>query len=147
MTTADRERLERDHAEQLLSEDRRVAAMAGAVRRRQGLGALAHALKDLRATLVNHFAGEEEPDGFFDVIIDRAPVFIGRVEQLRHEHTTFLRDVDLILDRVRACLVGPVAEIMRDAAALAERIERHEAREGNLLGDAMRTDIGAGDNG
>jgi hypothetical protein len=147
MSTADRERLESHRAEQLVADDRRVAAMARAVRRRQGLGTLAHSLKDLRATLVVHFAGEEAPDGFFDMIIDRAPACIGRVERLRHEHSAFLRDVDLILEQVRACLAGPVADIMKRATTLADRIEQHEASESDLLGDAMRSDVGAGDNG
>ena len=49
------------------------------------------------------------------------------------------------LDEIRACVAGPVAPLRTQASTLADRIERHEARESDLLGDAMSTDVGAGD--
>lgn len=145
MTTADRQRLTSHEAEQMLAADQRIAAMARSLRGVQGLGHLAQSLRHLRFTLEVHFAGEEAPDGFFDMIRDRAAVHVARVEQLRQEHGALLRDVDAIVDQIRACLAGPVAAIMTQASALADRIERHEGRESELLGDAMSTDVGAGD--
>lgn len=147
MSTADRERLTTHQGEQFGAEERRIAEMARSLHRTQGLGELARSLRHLRFTLEVHFASEEVPDGFFDMIRDRAAVYVAQVEQLRQEHVALIRDVDLVLDRVRACLAGPVADIMAHAGTLADRIEQHEAREIALLGEAMSTDYGAGDDG
>jgi uncharacterized protein (UPF0335 family) len=145
MTTADRQRLTSHEAEQMLAADQRIAAMARALRGVQGLGHLAQSLRHFRFTLEVHFASEEAPDGFFDMIRDRAGLYVERVEQLRQEHVALLGDVDAVLDEIRACLAGPVAAIRMRASTLADRIERHEARESDLLGDAMSTDVGAGE--
>jgi hemerythrin HHE cation binding domain-containing protein len=143
MSIADRERLTSQDATRLFEADRRIAELADSLRHTQGLGELARLLRHLRFTLEVHFASEEAPDGFFDMLRDRAAANVAGVEQLRHEHVLFVRDIDLIQDRVRACLAGPVAELMRQAAALADRIEKHETRESDLLGEAMSTDVGA----
>jgi hypothetical protein len=145
MSTADRQRLTTHDAERLLAADSRIEAMAQSLRGVQGLGHLTQALRHLRDILEVHFADEEAPDGFFDMIRDRAGLYVARVEQLRQEHGALMRDVDAILDQVRACVAGPVAAIRTQASTLADRIERHEARESDLLGDAMGTDVGAGD--
>ena len=145
MTIADRRRLTIQEAEALLAADRRIADMAQLLHHAQGLGQLAQSLRTLRFTLEVHFCSEEAPDGFFDMVRERAAAYVSRVEQLRQEHVVLLRETELILDRIRACVAGPVAEIMRQAGALADRIERHEATENDLLGEAMSTDVGAGD--
>ena len=145
MSTADQQRLTTPEAERQLAADRRIAEMAQSLRGVQGLGHLAQSLRHLRFTLEVHFASEEVPDGFFDMIRDRAGLYVARAEELRQEHGALLRDVDGILDQIRACLAGPVAPIMTHASTLADRIERHEASERDLLGDAMSTDVGAAD--
>jgi uncharacterized protein (UPF0335 family) len=145
MSTVDRQRLITHEEEQLLAADRRIAAMAQSLRGVQGLGHLALSLRHLRDILEVHFSNEEAPDGFFDMIRDRAGLYVERVEHLRQEHAALMHDVDAMLDQVRACLSGPVAAIRTQASTLADRIERHEARESELLGDAMSTDAGAGD--
>ena len=119
--------------------------MARSLHRAQGLGQLAQSLRTLRFTLEVHFCSEEAPDGFFDMVRERAAAYVSRVEQLRQEHVALLRETELILDRIRACVAGPVAEIMKQAGTLAYRIERHEASENDLLGEAMSTDVGAGE--
>lgn len=145
MDTADRQRLTTHEAERLLAADRRIADMARSLHRVQGLGQLAQSLRTLRFTLEVHFCSEEAPDGFFDMIRDRATAYVAQVEQLRQEHVALLRETELILDQIRACVAGPVAAIMKQAGTLADRIERHEASENNLLGEAMNTDVGAGE--
>jgi len=145
MSTADRQRLTTHEAERLTAADRRIAAMAQSLRGVQGLGQLAQSVRHLRDILEVHFSNEEAPDGFFDMIRDRAGLYVARVEQLRQEHVALMRDADAMLDQIRACVAGPVADIRTQASTLADRIERHEARESDLLGDAMSTDVGAGD--
>ena len=145
MGTADRQRLTTHEADQLLAADRRIAVVAQSLRGVQGLGHLAQSLRQLRDVLEVHFSNEEAPDGFFDMIRDHSGLYVGRVEQLRKEHVALIRDVDALLDEIRACVAGPVAAIRTHASTLADRIERHESRESDLLGDAMSTDVGAGD--
>lgn len=145
MSTADRQRLTPQEADQLSAADRRIVVVAQSLRGVQGLGHLAQALRQLRDILEVHFSNEEAPDGFFDTIREHAGLYVARVEQLRQEHGALIRDVDAMLDEVRACVAGPVAAIRTHANTLADRIEQHEARESDLLGDAMSTDAGAGD--
>ncbi len=147
MSAADRERLTDHETSGLFADDRHITDIAQCLRRTQGLGDLAQSLRELRATLELRFITEEAPDGFFDMIRDRGAVHLTRVEEFRREHTALIRDTERVLDRVRACVAGPVAEIRTEARILADRIERHEARERDLLGDAMSTDAGAGDEG
>ncbi len=147
MSEADREPRAAGPEERFLEEHRRLEDVLRHVGHAHGLGELARALKDLRALIEPHFGYEEAPGGFFEMVRDRAALHLGRVEQLRQEHVSLLRDVDRIGEQARACLAGPVAEVLKQAADLARRLERHEARERELLIDAMNTDgdSGAGD--
>lgn len=138
MSTKDRS------AEEFLVDERHVKDAVQRVRQADRLRDLVRLLGELGGTLEAHFGREEEPDGFFDLIRDRSAVHIGPVEQLRREHVAFMRDVETLAEKARACLAGPVAEIYRQAADLAARLERHEKRESDLLGEAMNRDPGAG---
>lgn len=147
MSEADRESRVASPEERFLDEHRRLDEVMRHVGHAHGLGELVRSLKDLRALIEPHFVFEEAPGGFFEMVRDRAALHLGRVEQLRQEHAALLRDIDRIGERARACLAGPVAEVLTAAAELARRLERHEAQERELLIDAMNTDgdSGAGD--
>jgi hypothetical protein len=129
----------------LLARHRTIREMTYRVESAPDLHELLLRLADLWAVLVPHFAEEEAPEGFFDVIRDRASRHLGRVAQLGRDHAAFLAEIDRLADRARGCLAGPVAEILRQGQDLARRLREHEAGENDLLIDAMYTDIGEDD--
>jgi len=106
------------------------------------LRGLLQRLHELRLLIAPHFTDEERPDGFFDLIRARSARHLGAVKQLENEHQAFLGAIDGLAEQARACLAGPVAHILKEAAELARRMHEHEAREDALLGDALYIDIG-----
>ena len=86
--------------------------------------------------------GEEAPGGFFDSVRGAAPRFGATIEALREDHRLFLKDVDALATGARACLAGPVAEVLKQAAELGRRLRDHETREGEVLLDALYDDVG-----
>lgn len=102
-------------------------------------------LKALRALLVPHFAEEEAPDGFFDLVRGVTSRHLAKLRQLEEEHVALLDHVDAIADQVRASLAGPVAEVLRETARLVQRVRAHEACESALLVEALYVDVGAQD--
>lgn len=106
---------------------------------------LVQRLLELRTLITPHFTDEEKPDGFFDLIRARSGRHLGTVKELEDEHRTLLGAVDGLAERARACLAGPVAQILKDADDLARRFSEHEARENALLIDALYVDIGEED--
>ena len=103
---------------------------------------LLHRLQELRLLIAPHFTDEERPDGFFDLIRARSSRHLGAVKQLETEHQALLGAIDGLAEQARACLAGPVAHILKEAAELARRMHEHETREDALLGDALYIDIG-----
>ena len=99
-------------------------------------------LHELRLQIAPHFTDEERPDGFFDLIRARSARHLGAVKQLENEHRVLLGAIDGLAEQARACLAGPVAHILKEAAELARLLHEHETREDALLGDALYIDIG-----
>lgn len=102
-------------------------------------------LEELRQLLEEHFAHEEEADGMADLVRVAAPHRMDTVDQLFDEHRRFLADTDVLIERIRACLSGPTQDVYDRAHALAVALHDHEARETELLSDAMYEDEGGGD--
>jgi hypothetical protein len=147
MSESDRDPAGAGPEDRFLEEHRRLEEVLRHVAHAHGLGELALALRDLRTLLEPHFGYEEAPGGFFEMVRERAALHVGRVEQLRQEHASLLREVDRVGEETRACLAGPVAAVLKQATELARRLAKHEARERELLIDAMNTDgdSGSGD--
>jgi iron-sulfur cluster repair protein YtfE (RIC family) len=109
------------------------------------LAALVERLGELRSQLEAHYAVEEGEQGFYEIVVKRAPRHHTKVQRLFDEHRDLLRRVDVIATRTRALLDGPAAEIHRDVVELVKLLEDHEHRENELLGDAMYRDTGFGE--
>lgn len=99
-------------------------------------------LEEFRRLVVPHFAQEVAPGGFFETLRARTARHFGRLAELEREHWELLDTIDGLDREARACLAGPVAAILEKAGALAAKLGEHEARENELLIDAMYTDIG-----
>ena len=99
-------------------------------------------LEELRLSLVAHFAREEAPEGMHEIIADMAPNTVASLQNILGEHQVFLDQLDSVIERGRACLKGPLAEVLHDATALSESLHDHEERETALFTDAVFTDLG-----
>lgn len=106
------------------------------------LPALLAALGELRALLIPHFAGEEADEGIEGLLGRRAPHLLSHLEHVLGEHAEILEDLDRVTACACACLDGPVAEALREAAALAARLHAHEEKETELLVGAVYTGLG-----
>ena len=99
-------------------------------------------LEELRMSLVAHFAREEAPEGLHEIIADMSPNTVASLQNILGEHEHFVVRLDSLIERTRAAVKGPLAEILRDATALSESLHDHEARETELFTDAVFTDLG-----
>ncbi len=131
--------------EQILAEHRRIRDFTHQLENVGELRELLTRLAELRVALVAHFLGEEAAEGLYDMIRSMSPRLLGRVAQLEKEHQTFLADIDALAARARACLAGPVAELLGHAQGLARRLRNHEAAEDEVMLDTLYTDLGQGD--
>ena len=131
--------------DQLLHAHEQIYAAVRQLEHARDLVELLESLQHFRRLIVAHFDDEETPGGFFDVVRTRSSRHLEVLERLGKDHGTFLDDLDGAAARARACLAGPVAEILKQGVQLAWRLRDHEARENRLLIDAMYTDSGEGD--
>lgn len=126
-------------------EHRTLRALLGRLEGTSDLEALLPGLAELRRLLAIHFAREEAPGGLHRVVDASAPHLAASVEGLFEEHRLSLEELDLLIDAVRRCLEGPVAEARRGVAGLCRRLHAHEAAETELLAGAVYEEVGGGD--
>ncbi|NJL29005.1 MAG: hypothetical protein HC897_14510 [Thermoanaerobaculia bacterium] len=101
-------------------------------------------LQTLRVQLEAHFASEEGDDGLEEAISSDAPHLLSSLQHIFDDHRAFLAHLDDLSAKTRACLDGPVAEILAGSVQLAQDLRAHEERETELLNDALYTDFGRG---
>ena len=99
-------------------------------------------LDELRASLVDHFAREEAPDGMHEIVANMSPNIVASLQNVLGEHEDILDRLDRLRRRAVECLEGPVAAVRAGAAELSENLRAHEARETKLFTDAVFTDLG-----
>jgi hypothetical protein len=131
--------------EQIVAEHRRIRDLTRQMDDAGDLRELLTRLAELRSALVGHFLSEEAAEGLYDMIRSMAPRLLGRMAQLEKEHPTFLADIDALAAGARACLAGPVAEVLGEAQALSRRLRNHEAAEDEVMLDTLYNDLGQGD--
>ena len=107
-------------------------------------------LSRLRDQLAMHFA-LEEAFGYFDDAVDVAPRLSARAEDLRQEHEQFFLEMCEIVERAERLLYREAspqktrAEIAQRFSAFYSALNEHEAREQDLILEALDEDIGVGD--
>lgn len=100
-------------------------------------GKAAELLGILRAELPEHFAYEEKPGGFFDMIRDDAPRNLESIGRLVAEHRALETELDAL---------GRLFDEARERLkTLGRHLTAHEEAEGDLLMDAEYLDLGTGD--
>jgi hypothetical protein len=133
---------EREAPSGIAEDHHALKATLGTLQATTDLKPLISLLEDLRGHLEGHFAREEAPSGFHELIGDSAPHLLAYLQRLFEEHREFLEDLEKLTEKTRQCFEGPVHEILCEVSGLAHRLQIHESRESALLGDAMYTDLG-----
>jgi hemerythrin-like domain-containing protein len=145
MTETDDERPMARSTEHLLEEHRQIHAIARQIQDAGDRNTVLPLLPELLARLERHFAGEEAPDGLFDMIRTTAPERQNSVKELEIQHRDLLTALRELIERWQP----EGSEADRETVVLAHRIaddlRNHEATENNLFLDVLNTDIGVGD--
>jgi len=124
---------------------RELREMVAAIEATVELTQLVPLLEELRAELQAHFADEEREDGgLAEAVGASAPRHLRRLDELLGEHARLLEAVDELIARGRTLVNGAVRDLLRDTRAASRQLKRHEARETELLTDAVYADIGGG---
>jgi len=110
----------------------------------------AHRVAALLASLVEHVEAhfrEEEVDGFFDQVTERAPRLSHRVEALRREHESLLAAVRNVHEVATGNNGSPDwwQQLEEAFHQFSTQLMHHESAENELLKAAYEDDIGAGD--
>ena len=107
-----------------------------------------YSLDKLFAELVEriqkHFAHEEQ-GGYYNEVVEQWPRLAVRAEQLQHQHTELLADVESIHREVRKIPDSTIGcrAIQVHFNEFAERCREHEASENRLIQEAYSRDVGA----
>lgn len=128
--------------EQIAAEDRHVRELNHRLRECADVEALLACATELRAMLVDHFAGEEQPGGFYDAECMQSPRHIAQLEVLRREHGAMLQELEALIGHATAVMTQAAA-ILEDAGVIGQRLAAHEAAEDDVLLDTFETDLGA----
>lgn len=127
------------------AQHRELREMLGTIEATSELAQLVPLLETLRDDLQAHFADEERPEGgLAEAVGASAPRHLRRLAELMDEHGRLLETVEELILRGRTLMNGAVRELIHDARAVSEQLRRHEARETELLTDAVYADIGGG---
>lgn len=110
---------------------------------------LADRLGQLRDRLAMHFA-LEEAYGYLDDALQQAPRLSERAAQLRGEHRELYLALWNLAERAEAQAYrelphGSLGSLVREFHWFDTALKTHEARENQLIQDALDSDLGAGD--
>ena len=137
----------RHHSAERIEEDHHaLRGQLDAVAAASGRAALVEALPALPAMLQEHFALEEQFDGFYDDLLTRRPALASALDALRGEHPVILDECESLCRQLKERMhaersVEEIADDMkRDVARLLERLRHHEHEESVMMGDAYYTD-------
>ena len=137
-----------DHASgvgaEVMEDHRRMTTLLAKLECEKGLESTDALLAELRELLVLHFAREEGEDGLVTIVTADAPRHIHTLQELMAEHGDILKVIDSLRERIKKCLAES-AGICEDSGSLIEMLQSHEARENEIISDALYTDLGDGD--
>lgn len=132
----------REARQRIEEEHRKLNELMRQIRHTTEIGRLQVQMAALETLLVEHFAGEEGPQGMHEVVGEGASHRLPNLQHLFEEHREMLAAVAKIRADVDACLNGPVRAVLAEVAALDATLQRHEAEEDNLFSEAFYLDIG-----
>lgn len=106
-----------------------IRSVVDALQATDDVRAVAGLLAELEVLLQPHFAEEERPGGMLESIGDSVASRDRVVAAIRSDHLQLTNAAHEAIRATRACLDGPVADVLAKARDLCARIQSHERRE------------------
>lgn len=103
------------------------------------------ALSRLHESLRRLFALEEGEGGFFAEIVDRRPDQAARIEELRRQHLSILRQMEGLIERVEGNASCEDAALAKNLVAFLESLRTQRSIERSLLQGTFLVDEGVAD--
>jgi hemerythrin len=114
---------------------------------RESTAKVAIALAEFANQVQAHFVHEEEPEGFFDSVIDQAPRLKTRADALLEEHAAMSRELKELRRHAKHGVVSDEwwSQLNTEFESFWRLFCRHERSEHELVQEAFHDDIGSKD--
>ena len=113
----------------LEKEHRRILKLIERVRGHGSMDGLESLLEQLRAQVIVHFAREQLPDGFYELLGKRAESRREQMQALIADHVAILATLNALLEDVRNAETSAGPNLLEQAMQLTEQLHQHEHRE------------------
>mgnify|MGYP004000887427 CR=1 FL=1 len=127
-------------ADEIVSEHERVRKLLAKLAESDDWALLREVATELQSLLRGHFAHEESPDGLHQIIGFATPWNLRQVDDLVAEHSSIVTLIDALVAGAEDATDRDA--VMKTRAELGDLLKRHEARETELLSEAMNTELG-----
>jgi hypothetical protein len=114
---------------------------------RESTAKVAIALAEFANQVQAHFVHEEEPEGFFDSVIDQAPRLKTRADALLEEHAAMSRELKKLRRHAKHGVVSDEwwSQLNAEFESFWQLFCQHERSENELVQEAFHDDIGSKD--
>ena len=118
----------------------RLRPILEAIESAEEISTLSPLLKKLHQALMQHFAGEQFPDGLFDVIEENHPEHANSLRDLDEEHNLFMYKVRDLIFRGRTPEAEGTDDLLNDAQELVRMFRDHDEREKKIVEQVLAAD-------
>ena len=122
----------------LEKEHRRLMKLADRLRAHGTMIGLAQLLDELRTLLIVHFAREQLPDGFYDILGDSAENRRDEIQVLINDHGAILSALNALLADAKTPDPDVEANVLDRLTQLVDQLHDHEHREHRFAVDILR---------
>lgn len=126
---------------ELAFEHKRILALVKRVQDTPDIPTLIPLLDELHDLLMNHFAHEQYPGGFYDLMgATGSGEYQRQLEELLDDHNYMLSTLRDVLERARASDAGEGEGLLQEVSDVIGRLHQHERKEHALAENLLRTE-------
>ena len=126
---------------ELAFEHKMILALVKRVQETRDTPTLVPLLDELHDLLMNHFAHEQYPGGFYDAMgATGSGEHQRQLEELLEDHNYMLSTLRDVLDRAHAPDLGEGEGLLKEVSAVVERLHQHERKEHALAEALLRSE-------
>lgn len=121
----------------LEKEHLRILKLIDRLRAHENLDGLHPLLERLRTLVIVHFAREQLPDGFYELLGERAQTRREEIKSLIADHGAILATLNALLGDVQNADPAASSNLLDQVKQLIEQLHDHEQREHNFATAAL----------
>ena len=121
----------------LEKEHRRILKLIERLRGHESLDGLDSLLEQLRTLVIVHFAREQLPDGFYELLGGRAETRREQMQALIADHGAILATLNALLEDVKNADTSAGPNLLEQTMQLTEQLREHEHREHDFASAAL----------